>query len=163
MTEAPQIHGGGFIAPSGRKLEGEQHAPGSLGTLSIHRAATKERLELARANFIEAKEKDFAVEGNRWTDKATGTSYSVVRFDPLAAIGHDVTATGVSCFVESAGFLLFLRPSDWREPGESKTMGSIGGRRFGPADAEPRPGTTLSTPADGRGWLPQRSSSKEDG
>jgi hypothetical protein len=138
MSDTPVIHG--FNVPSGRRLDGAQHAPCVLGTIERRSPATKERVALAKANFVEAKEKDFSREGSVWTHKQSGLHYSAVSFDPLA--GTDAAAGGVSVFVQADDRLTYLRRIDWEPPRESEVVGEIGAWKFQSGRTQERPGSS---------------------
>jgi hypothetical protein len=95
----------------GRQLD--ERPANWLGDVDSHRIAYPARVEQARRSFTEAPFSDFEVEQTgpdryRPIDKATGTRYRVVGFDPLQAATPQ--RQGVRLFtIDAGGSLLFLR------------------------------------------------------
>ena len=121
----------------------------------VNGPATETRVEVARAHFIEMRERGFSVEGGIDRHKSDpDTTYEVVRFDPL--LGKDAKSSGVSCFVVSGDRLLFLRRTGWQPlPREPEVLGEIGSRVVG-GSTQPRPGVIADfrAPSDGEGLVP---------
>jgi hypothetical protein len=102
----------------GRELS-DDRPPGWVGDVDSHRIAYPARVERAKEFFPQAPFADFEVQKTgldryRLIDKATGTAYRVVGYDPL--LSEQPRNCAVSVFtVDAGGSLLYLRREDTPE------------------------------------------------
>jgi hypothetical protein len=95
------------------------HPEGWVGDVDSHRIAYPARVKRAQEFFPQAPFADFEVQQTgldryRLIDKATGTAYRVVGYDPL--LSEQPRNCAVSVFtVDAGGSLLYLRREDTPE------------------------------------------------
>jgi hypothetical protein len=81
---------------------------GYVGSFAMQRPATDKQLALVRKHVLEIRERDldFEADGEVFVDRAGGTIYRSVDFDPL--LSPDRPGDGADCFVVTNGVILFL-------------------------------------------------------
>jgi hypothetical protein len=112
--------------PEGHRLEGSNRPKDWLGSVDQLPLADEKSVELARRHLPEASADDFERDAaGRWVERATGEVYNIVGFNPLLA--GDPADTGVTSFVISDGFIVFLAPRGATGRAQVVQLGSVGG------------------------------------
>lgn len=110
--------------PAGRRVEGSPPS-GWLGEIRTQSRATADAIKYAERSWPQRRAKDFKREGRQYVERGTGTTYTLVRGNPLLGDGDPEVA---DCFVVADGVIWFLRRAD-RPRQRSQSLGVIGGVR----------------------------------
>jgi hypothetical protein len=111
-----------FELPTGRRLDSAPE--GRHATFGVLIDATPEVIDAARRLWPQADPDDFAIDGPRWTDRATGRS---LRVSTARVLEGDPKQSGVICFVVRGGKFVPLRRPEGEIEGESRVLGVVGG------------------------------------
>lgn len=108
--------------PRGWRVVQPDHDPNYQGTVGVLRRADKARLELARRNLREIKEKDLEGQGLQLLDTTTGETLEVVTaFVDLV----DPKESGVVAFCVRDGWLVPLRPLGWKHQADESLYAGV--------------------------------------
>jgi hypothetical protein len=104
QPDQPAFIGEGIFS---RVVDGGQ-PKGYVGAFAMARPATDKQLAVVRKYVLEIRERDldFDQDGEVFIDRAAGTIYRRVDFDPL--LSPDKPGDGADCFVVTNGMILFL-------------------------------------------------------